>query len=217
MLKSIRATMQEYPKPFWFYRAGMLDLLLGNATFRVKFILVSFIIKFTYILFNLLMPINSEITNALREWSELFMRHSVHDFKRFMDETNLSFSQVNILMRLFKGNDCGISRIGEHMGVSSAAASQAIEKLVQQGLVQRVEDPLDRRAKQLALTKTGSDLIERGIAARGEWMQALTSSFSVEQKHLVIDAINLLTQKAHESDDLVETNQGFSSNAVPPK
>ena len=34
-----------------------------------------------------------ELIEVIHEWSEVFMRRSGRDFKRFMDETGLSFSK----------------------------------------------------------------------------------------------------------------------------
>ena len=42
-------------------------------------------------------------TEVIHEWSEVFMHRSMRDFRKFMEETGLSFSQMNILMRLFHG------------------------------------------------------------------------------------------------------------------
>ena len=64
-----------------------------------------------------------------------------------MEETGLSFSQINILMRLLHGGNTGVSEVGSQLGVTNAAASQAVDRLVQLGLIERTEDPDDRRAK----------------------------------------------------------------------
>ena len=137
-----------------------------------------------------------ELTYVIREWSEAFMRRSGRDFKRFMDETGLSFSQLNVLMRLYHGGNSGVSEIGEQMGVTSAAASQAIDRLVLQGLIERTEDPEDRRAKRLALTPKGLSLIEKGIEARSRWVEALTDALTPEQQSLTISALTMLTEAA---------------------
>jgi DNA-binding MarR family transcriptional regulator len=137
-----------------------------------------------------------ELTEVIREWSEVFMRRSGRDFKRFMDETGLSFSQLNVLMRLYHGDNSGVSEIGEQMGVTSAAASQAIDRLVLQGLIERTEDPTDRRAKRLALTLKGRTLIETGIEARSRWVEDLTDALTLEQQSLTISALTLLTEAA---------------------
>jgi DNA-binding MarR family transcriptional regulator len=137
-----------------------------------------------------------ELTEVIHEWSEVFMRHSGRDFKRFMDETGLSFSQLNVLMRLYHGGNSGVSDIGEQMGVTSAAASQAIDRLVLLGLIERTEDPKDRRAKRLALTPKGRTLIESGIDARSRWVEDLTDALTPEQQSLTISALTLLTEAA---------------------
>jgi DNA-binding MarR family transcriptional regulator len=142
-----------------------------------------------------------ELTEVIHEWSEVFMRRSGRDFKRFMDETGLSFSQLNVLMRLYHGGNSGVSKIGEQMGVTSAAASQAIDRLVLAGLIERTEDPSDRRAKRLALTPKGRTLIEKGIEARSQWVEGLTDALTPEQQSMTISALTLLTEAARSTKE----------------
>jgi len=135
-------------------------------------------------------------TEVIREWSEVFMQRSMRDFRKFMEETGLSFSQINILMRLIHAGSTGVSEIGEQLGVSNAAASQAVDRLVVMDLIKRTEDPADRRAKQLALTQKGRTLIESGIAARSRWVEGLTDALTPEQQTMIIAALTLLTSAA---------------------
>src|SRR5664280_2116713 len=131
---------------------------------------------------------------VIREWSEVFMQRSMRDFRKFMDETGLSFSQINILMRLIHAGTTGVSEIGEQLGVSNAAASQAVDRLVILDLIKRTEDPADRRAKQLALTDKRRTLIESGIEARSRWVEGLTDALTPEQQSMTISALTLLTE-----------------------
>src|SRR5512146_680708 len=124
------------------------------------------------------MSSSKAFVDAFRDWSEVYMRHSGRDFRRYMDENDLSFSQVNVLMRLFHRGKCGVSQMGEEMGVTNAAASQAIDRLVHMGLIARSEDPLDRRAKILLLTDKGRKLVGRAIEARSRWVEDLLSSLT---------------------------------------
>ena len=135
-------------------------------------------------------------TEVIREWSEVFMQRSMRDFKKFMDETDLSFSQINILMRLLHGGRAGVSEIGEQLGVTNPAASQAVDRMVQLGLIERTEDPADRRAKKLALTPKGRTLIEQGIETRSKWVEGLTEAFSPEEQSMIVSALTLLTAAA---------------------
>jgi DNA-binding MarR family transcriptional regulator len=141
------------------------------------------------------------LTEVIREWSEVFMRRSGRDFKGFMDETGLSFSQINVLMRLYHGGKSGVTDIGEQMGVTSAAASQAIDRLVNLELIERTEDPADRRAKLLVITPKGRTLIAKGIEIRSAWIEGLTDAFSANQRAMIISALTLLTEAARQTDD----------------
>jgi DNA-binding MarR family transcriptional regulator len=135
-------------------------------------------------------------TEVIRAWSEVFMQRSMRDFRKFMEETDLSFSQINILMRLLHGGNTGVSEIGDQLGVTNAAASQAVDRLVQMGLIKRTEDPEDRRAKRLALTQKGRSLIEKGIEVRSQWVEGLTDALTPEQQSMIISALTLLTAAA---------------------
>ncbi|MFA5872834.1 MAG: MarR family transcriptional regulator [Anaerolineales bacterium] len=146
-------------------------------------------------------PTKVLLTEVLREWSEVFMHRSGRDFKRFMDETGLSFSQISVLMRLKHGGNSGVSEIGNQLGVTNAAASQAVDRLVQLGLIERTEDPEDRRAKRLALTQKGRALIEKGVAARSKWIEGLTDALTPEQQNMIISALTLLTEAARKTKE----------------
>jgi DNA-binding MarR family transcriptional regulator len=149
----------------------------------------------------LIMSPTKALTDVIREWSELYMQRSMHDFKKFMDETGLSFSQISILMRLVHRGSTSVSDIGEQSGVTSAAASQAVDRLVGLGLIERTEDPDDRRAKRLALTQKGRTLIERGVEVRSKWIEGLTGALTPEHQDKIITALTLLTEAAKVTTD----------------
>jgi DNA-binding MarR family transcriptional regulator len=141
----------------------------------------------------------TELSKIIQEWSQVFMHRSGHDFKRFMVETGLSFSQINILMRLFHGHECDVSGLGEDMGFSNAAASQAVDRLVQMGLIERSEDPADRRSKQLTLTDQGRALVENGIQARSQWFADAARQLNEDQQKTIISALTILIDLAHKT------------------
>lgn len=145
-----------------------------------------------------------QFSDVMREWSEVFMHRSVHDFKHFMDDSGISMSHIHILMRLFHGGACGISDIGDQLGVTNAAASQSVDRLVQMGLLARTEDPADRRVKQVTLTERGRDLIQQGIEARRRWLEELTAVLTTEQQETIAAALKDLTAAARklEGDEI---------------
>lgn len=124
------------------------------------------------------------------------MKRSFRDFKRFMDDADLSPSQVSALMQLHHCGECDVSEIAERLGFTKPAASQMVERLVQQGLLQRAEDRNDRRVKQVTLTPSGQLLIEGGIEARRRWMEQLTKTLTPDEQQKIASALVLLTEAA---------------------
>ena len=136
-------------------------------------------------------------SNILQEWTEVFTHRSMRDYKHFLDESGLSPSQLGTLMRLHFGGMCGVSDIGEHIGISNDAASQMIDRMVQMGLLRRTESPDDRRAKQLTLTDKGQAVLQRAFDARRCWMEDLTKTLTPEQQTMISAALVVLTEAAH--------------------
>ena len=89
-----------------------------------------------------------------------------------------------------------MSQVSERFEITPAAASQLVDKLVQSGLIQRVEDPHDRRAKLLNLTDKGRDLIQQGIEERYRWVDELAATLSVEERAQISEALNIMTRAA---------------------
>lgn len=137
-----------------------------------------------------------KLSQTLNTWAEVFLQHSMREFKQLMDENGLSPSQMLTLFHLYHGEPCNISSIGSQLGVSNAASSQLIDRLVLQGLIERNEDPIDRRVKHLRMTTKGKALVERGIKARSRWMEDLTTELTPEQQATIIAALTLLTNRA---------------------
>ena len=152
-----------------------------------------------------------QFTQVLHDSAEVFMHRSIRDFKRFMDEAKLSASQLNALMHLYYQGMCGVSDIGERLGVTNGAASQLVDRLVQQDLLTRAEDASDRRVRQIQLTPKGRALIEAGIEARQRWMQELTSALTPEQQNSIGAALTTLTKAAKrlEEEQPVEAAAGL--------
>lgn len=142
------------------------------------------------------MPVSRHFSEVLRQWTEVFMGRSMRDFSAFMRNSGLSMPQVSALYRLYYQGRCGVTDIADHLDVSSAAASQMIERLVQQGLLERSEDPNDRRAKQIALSPAGRELMEESIEARVRWMAELTTVLSSEEQATIVAALDALTSAA---------------------
>ena len=137
-----------------------------------------------------------ELTSIVRKWMDIFATRSMHDWTRYVKASGLSMPQFGILMNLHHRHTCGISDISGHMEISAAAASQLVEKLVQSGLLEREEDPNDRRAKLITLSARGQELIATGIEARSRWVDELITTLTPYEYETVAAALSTLTQAA---------------------
>src|SRR4030042_6784737 len=116
------------------------------------------------------------------------MRRSMQSFIRSARHIGLSMSQINTLFHIHHAGGSGVTNLGEHLGISNAAVSQLLERLVQQGLILRDEDPADRRAKKLTLTDKGALTLQEGIHARQGWLHDLSATLSAAEKEQVAAA-----------------------------
>src|SRR5512145_2651122 len=113
---------------------------------------------------------SKNLSASLRNWVEMTTHRSMRDQTRYVKSLGISMPQFFMLMHLHYKKQCGISQLSDHLEITSAAASQLVDKLVQSGLLDRAEDPNDRRAKQVTLSVKGRDLIESSIQERFRWV-----------------------------------------------
>jgi DNA-binding MarR family transcriptional regulator len=137
-----------------------------------------------------------QFSHTLRGWMDTFIHRSVHDSARFIKASGFSMPQFFLLMHLYRHEKCGISDLSEHMDVTTAATSQLVDKLVQAGLLLRIENPSDRRAKQISLSPAGEAFIEKAIAERSCWVDELAASLNAEERQTVAEAVEVLTEAA---------------------
>jgi DNA-binding MarR family transcriptional regulator len=143
---------------------------------------------------------DQDVAKILLDWSSVFMRRSMHDFMAYTRTNSISMPQINVLMWLYYHKCCEVMQLEEVMQVSRPAASQMVERMVQQGLVNRTESPTDRRSRLVTLSDRGIAFIEEAIAARRRWLSNLVETFSPEQKNTVALALKLLSEHAIEMD-----------------
>jgi DNA-binding MarR family transcriptional regulator len=119
--------------------------------------------------------------------------HLAHDF-------DLSFSQMKALHALAgEPKAVSVKTLGEKLGLSLAAMSRAAEELVQRGLVNRTEDPADRRIKRLCLTDDGRKLVQRMRELRMAGFEQFVATLTPKQRVQLAKTLDSILAR----DDLV--------------
>ncbi len=143
---------------------------------------------------------------TMHTWIEVFMRRSMHNFITYAKEQNLSMSQINALFHIHRKKMCSVSEISEHLGITNAASSQMLDRLVQQAIIIRSEDPNDRRNKIIQLTENGHKVVVETMHARQRWLSDLESLLDEHEKQEIMHALSILTEKAQQLHDPCEPN-----------
>lgn len=143
----------------------------------------------------------TEVTGRLEKLLETFMRRSMHNFIMSAKERGLSMSQMGALFAIHRKGACGVTDIGDHLGITAAATSQMLNRLVEQDLIARSEDPDDRRLKRIVLTPTGMQTLQESIRARQNWLRRLATTLTPEEQDHVSISLQMLLDKVHQVDD----------------
>lgn len=85
---------------------------------------------------------------------------------QILQGANLSMPRLVALLYLQRRGSTSISGLSEHLNLALATTSQAIDLLVQAGLVERHEDARDRRHKLVTITSAGAAVAARVREAR---------------------------------------------------
>ena len=147
------------------------------------------------------MSTTKPLSASIHEWTEISTHQGMRSFKQFIARTDLSPTQVSALYRLHFGKSCGVTEIAGNLDVTNAAASQMVDRLVQRGYIERTEDPVDRRAKQLTLTEKGRKLVQESFEARREWMEMLVVEIEPEKQAVIASALDMLIDAGRRLDE----------------
>jgi DNA-binding MarR family transcriptional regulator len=105
-------------------------------------------------------------------------------------------SQVKLLLLVARpGQQFKVTDVAEFLGVTNAAASRAIDRLVQRDLVDRSVSPRDRRAVTLSLTPDGEELLNRFQRVRNRELLELLGPVDTDRLRLAAEILDELSVK----------------------
>jgi len=111
-------------------------------------------------------------------------------------DTQLALSQLKLLMLISPSHyRLKVTDVADFLDVSNAAASRAIDRLVQRGLVHRAIVPDNRRAVDLTLTDEGKELLRHFQELRDREVVRLLGDYPDEQLRTmarVLDEVSVL-------------------------
>jgi MarR family 2-MHQ and catechol resistance regulon transcriptional repressor len=98
-----------------------------------------------------------------------------------IEDTGLGNSDFRVLEVLLHKGALPVNTIGLMVGLTPGSISVAVDRLVEQGLVNRVESAEDRRVRIVALTPRGKGLIVPAFRKHSGQMRKVFSELSPEE------------------------------------
>jgi len=119
----------------------------------------------------------------------------VHAFAN-IHSLGLGLSDFGVLEVLLHKGPLPVNVLGQKIRLTSGSISIAIDRLEEKGLVERKDDPDDRRARIVHLTSEGRKLIAHAFTEHADAMEHATSGLSATERTAAIRLLKKLGAKA---------------------
>lgn len=126
----------------------------------------------------------------------------IHD-SLLLQELGITFSQYKILMIIKWASDIQQNQIAKQLGVTEASISRQIKLMFDEGLIQTVPNPEDRRMHITTLSKRGERITEQAIEVLKRQNEQAVSGLSKSEQ----DQLLVLLKTIH--DNVCSQSSGF--------
>jgi DNA-binding MarR family transcriptional regulator len=103
---------------------------------------------------------------------------------------DITVGQFHILRHVRRG--ISMSELATAKDISRPAISQAVDILVNKGLLTRVQSTQDRRYVELALTDEGNHLLDTVFKETREWMKERMHVLTAQELETIADAMEIM-------------------------
>jgi len=123
---------------------------------------------------------------------QYLLRHQIPHWA----EVDLTMPQLKVLFLVGGAEAMPNGRVARALGMTLSTTTGVVDRLVAQGLIQRLEDPNDRRAVLLKTTPKGRALLEQLLTSGLGYFRQILDRMTLEELHTVSRALDLLHQAA---------------------
>src|SRR6202521_5722747 len=113
-----------------------------------------------------------------------------------IEETGLGLSDFGVLEVLLHKGPLPVNTIGPVVDLTAGSISIAVDRLVEKGLVSRVESAEDRRVRIVALTPRGKTLIDSAFRKHSGQMKRVFSELSPDELRGLEAALKKIGKRA---------------------
>ena len=109
---------------------------------------------------------------------------------RRLKEFNIGSGQLPLLMLLYNNKD-GLNQeeITQLLNIDKGATAKAVFKLLDEGYIERKDDPIDNRMHRIYLTKKANKNKDKLLKIAKEWQEILLNEFQKNDKTHMLESL----------------------------
>lgn len=132
-----------------------------------------------------------EFVREISRLNEEMFRGSWHGWCDEWMELEITLPQLKVLFLLFDQPPTRMSTLADGLNISSPSCTGLIDRLVKEGMVDREEDPSDRRLVLCALSERGREAVGRLWRLGKMHTEVLLEQMTLGELHKVAEAMTI--------------------------
>ena len=140
-----------------------------------------------------MLPSETELPSMLALELRAVFRKLKRHLREQGEQSDLTISQISVVLRLEQDGLATVSSLARAEGMRPQSMSAVITPLLEAGLVKGTADPNDGRQTLMGLTPECLKLLEKGRAARQDWLtKRISQKLSADEQKQLQEALELV-------------------------
>ena len=139
----------------------------------------------------------SEVIQA----EELLTRVAFRTASHLLDKVEFTLKQLRGLFTIAFEGAPTVGQLAELLGTGQPSASALVERLVQAGLVERIQDPSDRRRILVRLSPDGQETVAEFLGMRRAWYHTYLPRLREEDLEALLRGLRAVAAAAADPAD----------------
>lgn len=107
-------------------------------------------------------------------------------------------TQLSVIGTINHHGPIGLRALAAHERLSAPTITKVVARLEQEGLVDRIDDPDDRRVCLVAMSQAGQAFVEASRQVRNKWLASRLAELDPDQRAALAAAVPLLERLVDE-------------------
>lgn len=129
-------------------------------------------------------------------------------------EDVVTLPQLRVLVLVASRTAPNLGAVATGLGMHPSGATRAVDRLVAAGLLDRSDDPTDRRNLVLELTEAGRALVDKVMDQRRGAIAAILDRMPAGRRRSLVPVMRAFAEAGGETDDKAAWSLGWTTRAA---